>query len=887
MDAPAKQEGEETLQTVHAALGSSGSPCDVLHLSASGQALAAGGDGRFYCAETAAAASTAAGSAPKRMWAARLGAGADEKMPLTAAAVSADRTWLAFGQEYDAGFGVWVCPLDTRGMPNRTKVKLAARYTLDVRHLAWHPSKPQLAIATDDGRLSIWSADGQPRRDLPCRNAAGGGVRCAAFDPRGDLLAAAFSNGALVVFRLKDSSEVFRCSAWPKSLLGRERLQIAWRPDGGALALPGAPTVKLVARGSYDTTLGALELGHRHPTTAAAWSSLSPDASGAEDWLLASISCDAVAVWRKEQLLQVCKPDASPYSLLWGGLAVIIGSLTGSCARWEVSLGGMVPATQALPETQEAVEVAASQTQDDSQTPMSQTQAPASQLHDSIEKTRFAAIQEAFQPGATRAGRRRYLTWNEHGTLKFFAPQKGAPHASAGSAGRVEVEYSRERGSCAVREVRAPPGLTHGSMGPGLCALAAAPGRKTPARVVVHLSKPFGKPSFEHVLPVGEEVAAIAVGRHFVAVCTAPQRLMRIHSVTGMPLGVFALPGAPISLVACEDLLFSVIRIAGASGETPLLEYSLYGVAAKERLASGRLPLSPGSTLRWVGFSAEAMPLTLDSAGTLRGLSLSCDGAPLLASASGEWLPLAELEAGGAKAARLWPVRAEDGVLHCVDLTFSATEPSIGPVQRLRSVRFHLPLSLDMEGPERLLRQRLLSAHLAVALEAGLLPATARRAASDSASKQSRSVEAQVVKLFESSTKRGGLREALDIASGYLGTSAASAAVRVRLLEDMRSLAASLGQDDLAERVVALAACAAPAPAAAGAESEEEEDESGDGSGGEEAVGGEATGTARPREEVLEAATPCGVGWRSGAVLPEDAPPTSRPRLALSVALPS
>jgi len=235
----------------------------------------------------------------------------------------------------------------------------------------------------------------------------------------------------------------------------------------------------------------------------------------------------------------------------------------------------------------------------------------------------------------------------------------------------------------------------------------------------------------------------------------------------------------------------------GPQGAEPALEYALYGISAKERLAAGRLPLSPAASLRWIGFSAEALPMALDTAGVLRVLALS-GGAPLLASSAGEWVPVVELEDSGA---RFWPVRAEGSSLFCAQAAKTSGEPRPGAVQRLQAVRFRLPFSAEAEAPERLLCKRLSGAHLSFALEAGLLPSPARNSARDAVGQRARTDNHQVLKLFESTAKMGNLEEALDVASSYFSSSAAQ---QVRLLQDARGVANTLGLEALAERVAAV-----------------------------------------------------------------------------------
>lgn len=853
--------GESTLTKLEV-LHSTEGVCDIAYLSGNGRFMVSvGTDGKV-------AASDPSTSPPVRSWMVRV-AGAGGK--LSAAAVSPDGNWLALGQEYAAGFGVWVHPLDQK--TGLGKVKLAARYTLSVRHLSWHPTKPLLGIATDDGKLSVWDRGSSRKRDFPTGTNYGG-ARCVAFDPQGELVAAAFTSGALVVYSLQDTVERYHGSAWPKSVIGSERLILAWRPDGGVLALPGTSAVRLVKRGEYASTEKLLEGGHRYISTVAAWSG--------DGMLLATGSAEAVALWRpaeKAPLAHIFRLTVAPYSLTWGGDLLVAGTTAGSWVMLpvlsEVSLqapqqsqevsSSAAGATGAEGDQQENADgglASGADSQQDSQTQV--TNSADTLGNESVSMPVEKVVQHApFQPGATSAdARRRYLAWNEHGVLKFYVTEdRGREESSrrvkskrsreglrpsAPAAGVIAVEYSRERGRCAVREIRAPDGLLLGALGPGICALATANAPGFPARIIVHLSVPWEKPSFEHSLPDdGERIEALAVGRNFVAALTS-RRQLRVQTLTGVPAGVLALAGAPVCLAACEDLLLCVTFAPGPQGAEPALEYALYGVSAKERLAAGRLPLSPSASLRWIGFSAEALPMALDTAGVLRVLALS-GGAPLLASSAGEWVPVAELEDAGS---RLWPVRAEGGSLYWVEASKDTREPRVGAVQRLQALRYRLPLGSEAEGAERLLRLRFTSAHMSFALDSGLIPTAVRNLARDAVGQRARTDSKEVLKLFESAAKAGELEQALDIATNYFN---AQAGQEARLLQDARTLATTLGHEVLSDKVAQLLeaveraereAKSAAQAAASALEALEKSDDEDDGSASSEEESGSEAGDA-------------------------------------------
>jgi len=267
-----------------------------------------------------------------------------------------------------------------------------------------------------------------------------------------------------------------------------------------------------------------------------------------------------------------------------------------------------------------------------------------------------------------------------------------------------------------------------------------------------------------------------------------------------------------ISMVACEDLLFVVSEAPGPTALRlePCLEFSLYGIANKEKLAKGSLPLSPGSSLRWIGFSADAQPLALDSAGVLQALVFTGGKDPLLSMAPGTWVPVAELEGKGEL---LWPVRAEGGALLCAELAKPKEEPRPGSMQRLIEIRYKLPLGgLDGELPERVLRQGMLCAQVSFAMAGDLLPAPARKAAREVAGPARRGPAAanpnddgkQAMRLFEKLAKSNDLEQALDVAIHFFAGFTDKQQKEVRMLQSALSFASRAGKEELEKRLEAL-----------------------------------------------------------------------------------
>ena len=234
-----------------------------------------------------------------------------------------------------------------------------------------------------------------------------------------------------------------------------------------------------------------------------------------------------------------------------------------------------------------------------------------------------------FQPGATQRGKRRLLAWNDHGCLKLVI--------SSSRQRLVEVNYFKCWGPTSGRELKADA-VELGALGPGVCALASA------SHVAVHLAVSWTQNSFEHHLAFGERIEALAISRSFVAIFVSPSRLLRLFTLSFIPLGVLAMPMDIVSMVASDQLLFCVFQAAKSQESQKLksdlsLHFSLFDVGQREKLATGRLPVSRQSMLRWIGFDGRTA-VALDSAGILRAMVKD----QWVMSLSPSWVPIAELD---------------------------------------------------------------------------------------------------------------------------------------------------------------------------------------------------------------------------------------------------
>lgn len=772
------------------------------------QVLAVGASsGNLVCAEA---------STGRSVWKAELGS-APPHTEVSALATNADWTWLCYGAEQEDGnHHAYIAPLSHEG-PDLAKKKLLGRFTLPVRQVAFHvdPAKTLLAIGSDDAKLFVLDFHEEDfMKQRQEHTGMKGAVRGLAFDPAGEFLAAACVSGHLHVYRLGVREALYSSQIWPKSLAGDgPRRAPVWQPGGGGLvALPGAPQtteLQLIKRGTWERH-AVLSGGHRFAVSAATWN-LSGD-------LLVTASDDSIVLWKVGATSPIWKrhQSAKPQHLALSAEALAAGMHDGTVCVISGKLEEMssLESDTRIPEvpSQDMAGTKDGLAPDSVELPPQTEKIPRDgdakgDLFADEESTMMRNVQvppqPPLQPGATSGSRRHFLAWNEHGAAKFYAAGAGSDTRSpvVRSQSQLEAEFFGGVARTGPRSSRAPEGLALGSIGPGVCALALRKAHDRAAKLVVHSAAEWGKPVFEKSFSDREEVEALAVGRSFVAAATS-RCFLHVLSLTGLPIGLVTIPGKAVMLVASEDLLLVVFHSGPPDSEDQSLDYWLLAAKERERLSVGRLPLSRGATVRWAGFSAEALPLVLDSSGMLRGL---CRGAGSFAGPQGlggSWVPLLDLDAAAKEGRRLWPVRAECGELMCVDVP-KGSEPEAGPNHRLVPIKFRLPIGGSDGAEESMLRESLLSSHLRHTMQEGVLPANQRRILEDRERQCGKAGAKSALRLFKEYADVDDVEKALDVALYFKGDYTAMVNQAAKAIADRRGLTT------LADRVAELTASVA------------------------------------------------------------------------------
>ncbi|XP_063231056.1 WD repeat and HMG-box DNA-binding protein 1 isoform X3 [Bacillus rossius redtenbacheri] len=129
-------------------------------------------------------------------------------------------------------------------------------------------------------------------------------------------------------------------------------------------------------------------------------------------------------------------------------------------------------------------------------------------------------------------------------------------------------------------------------------------------------------------LPAGEDVLCVASGSDWVAAAT-DSRLLRLWTLSGVQREVLALPGPVLCLASHARMLLVACHLGPGVGGEQSIGYCEVDTQHGSMSKWQPLPLTPRSTLQWLGYSDEGSPCLHDSSGSVRILS-----------PRGYWLPV-------------------------------------------------------------------------------------------------------------------------------------------------------------------------------------------------------------------------------------------------------
>ena len=203
--------------------------------------------------------------------------------------------------------------------------------------------------------------------------------------------------------------------------------------------------------------------------------------------------------------------------------------------------------------------------------------------------------------------------------------------------------------------------------------------------------------SFRVVLPAGENAQCVAVGKGFLAVATSKD-VLRIYTSTGMPVEVISMSGQVVSCVGHDTKLVVVTHV----GNTNCMESITFDVnwqAGCEICIDAKaapLPLSRGAKLVWTGFDVDMHTfVALDSHGILRNLSRISSG-----SSGWRWMPVLDVNVAKTEVDMVfWPVTVQKSCLVYVLLHGSKSKPLVYPLPVVSMVQLRVTIALEVPVP--------------------------------------------------------------------------------------------------------------------------------------------------------------------------------------------
>ncbi|RZC08509.1 WD repeat and HMG-box DNA-binding protein 1-like [Glycine soja] len=613
------------------------------------------------------------------------------------------------------------------------------RFTLPIRSLAFNKSGSMLAAAGDDEGIKLINTfDGTIARVLKGHK---GSITGLAFDPNGEYLASLDSTGTVILWELQSGKIIHNLKGIaPDTGLDVSTMNVlCWSPDGETLAVPGLKNdVVMYDRDTAEKVL-SLRGDHIQPICFLCWS---PNGK-----YIASSGLDRqVLIWDvdRKQDIDRQKFDERVCCMAWKptGNALAVIDIMGKYGIWDnVIPSSMKSPTEDIPVKsksngvvyfdEEDPENSASENSSDVGGNSNQESEPPSRKRsrkqslseensgedggeeivsypkvdtnkkrnrpskenlDSVNMgfrgtmvTSKAKMQEPFQPGSTpvQPGKRRFLCYNMLGCITSIE-HDGYSH--------IEIDFHDTGSTPRVPSMTDHFGFTMAALNESGSIFAnPCKGENNMSTLMYRPFSSWANNSEWSMRFEGEEVKVVALGSAWVAAVTSFNYL-RIFSEGGLQRDVFSLDGPVVTASGFKDKLAVVTHATdGLLSNDQKLEFMVFNIPRGTLLLQGRLPLSPGSSLSWFGFSEEGQLCSYDSKGVLRSYT---------SKFGGRWIPL--FSATKEKSdENYWVTGLNASKVFCVVCKKPEDFPQVMPKPVLTPLNLSFPLaSSDLGGSE-------------------------------------------------------------------------------------------------------------------------------------------------------------------------------------------
>uniref|UniRef100_A0A1B6DME6 Uncharacterized protein n=1 Tax=Clastoptera arizonana TaxID=38151 RepID=A0A1B6DME6_9HEMI len=532
---------------------------------------------------------------------------------------------------------------------------IITRFPAPVTHIDVSVDGKILASASSDMKINVTEIDGLKTETLRDHRAP---VLSVAIDPKLEYLASSSCDGTVKVWKLSDYSVSHTWNCVPKSnsfTWSTVLCRISWQPRTGRfLAIPDKNEVILYERDTWNKFISFAD-----PNTGTQFLSVTCF-SKSGDYLAASTTQGHIYVWntnggniiekiQTDVKQHVCalawNPDSNVSQLAFcdvqGNFGTIDDVNTEKSSNIQVEDNmdkGNIPLTDPIfgdsddEDNENAISIEKIKNESGFGASLGLNDVDKASLSGdgdgrssrlSIKSIAPALppieLQPPFQPSSSPVHlQHRYMVWNDLGIVR----QVNTEDETA-----IDVEF-HDIGTHYPFRINNSTNNTIAALTAECLVLACDKQEDAPSKLTCILLNAWdGSKEWVAQLSDDEEILAAASGKSWVAVAT-DKRTLRVFTVAGTQREVISLPGPIVCLCGKDDKLVAVFHSGvGLNGDQCLSYFILRIGNSTKAIFSPTLtqafPLSPKSTLCWLGFSDEDSLCSVDSAGSLRLLTPS------------------------------------------------------------------------------------------------------------------------------------------------------------------------------------------------------------------------------------------------------------------------
>ncbi|CAA7041757.1 unnamed protein product [Microthlaspi erraticum] len=624
------------------------------------------------------------------------------------------------------------------------------RFTLPIRVLAFNGSGSLLAAAGDDeGIKLINTIDGSIVRVLKGHK---GPVTGLDFDPKGELLASLDSTGTVLCWELQNGIVSYTLKGVaPDTGFSNSIVNVLrWSPDGRTLAVPGLRNDVVMYDRFTGEKLFALRGEHLQGVCYLAWA---PNGK----YIATSGLDKQVLLWdvEKKQDIDRQKFEDKVCCMAWkpncNALSLI--DVKGKYGIWDDLVpSSMVSPTVGIPDIQpkrrneiltfdEEFEEEFSENLDDDarvesdggesrqlsrkrlrrnsfmdddggdvnegfydeiSLPSSsgykkkahkEKRGVGSGVSRSVAASTRYKMQKAFQPGATplEPGKRTFLCYNMVGCITTIEHEGNS---------RIETDFHDTGSGPRVSSMIDIYGFTMASINESGCVFAnPCKGEKNMSVLMYRPFRSWASNSEWTVRFEGEEVKVVANGSGWVAAITS-RNLLHIFTEGGFQKHILALDGPIVTAVGCKDQLAVVTHVSDClSSNEQVMKFRIVNISSMTQQLKGRVAITPGSRLTWIGFSEEGCFSTYDSEGVLWVRT---------SQIGGSWIPVFSPSKEKKQEENYWVVGLNTTSVYCIACKHPELFPQVTPKPILTILDFSLPLQSSDLGSTSLINEFIL-----------------------------------------------------------------------------------------------------------------------------------------------------------------------------------